>query len=248
MAAPSSPPTELSPPPGEASAQEQLWSSLFPKPPASTPPAGPGARPPGRRGRRFERARARFWRSLPGFFDHLGTALPALIAAVLTGVLLGYLLGVTREGIATSGASVRQGVADDRHQRDLVRVKAAAEQELAPARSALEEARAQADDLRELTTLYEGFRTAQRALRTLESRHYGDAEATLREAARQLAPLASKVDGLPAVLSRLQRAQLATAIDLNSKRQALLTTLAQLDALIAERQSAVAARAGLSDG
>ncbi|MET0340993.1 MAG: hypothetical protein ABW252_08320 [Polyangiales bacterium] len=248
MEAPSSPQAEPSPPPempppSEPSEQEQLWSSLFPRRPSSVPPRPRVARPQAALPEgRLARIRVRFFRALPGFFENLGAVMPALVAAVLTGVLLGYLLGVTRDGVETARASGRQSAVDDRHERDLVRVQAAAEQELGPARTALDDARVEAAKLRSLTTLYEGMRTAQRALRSLEARHFGDAEATLREAARQLTSVAGDVEGLGAIVARLQRVQHVTAIDLNARRRALLATLAQLDALIDARLTAVEAR------
>lgn len=164
-----------------------------------------------------------------------------LLMAVALSVVMagaGYLAGRLRAWSALRETETQLQVAVEEHERAFENAQADHRTALSEAEATAERARAQRAQLVELTTLYEGYRTAQMALLALDARNFGIAESHLREAERILAPLASEVKRLPEVLARVDETDIEVASNLEAQRQSVLSLVGELDAVIAAERAA----------
>lgn len=86
--------------------------------------------------------------------------------------------------------------------------------------------------------LYEGYRSVQLALSSLDARNFGIAQAQLREAERVLAEEASTRTEVAQVLASLSGVNITVASNLSEQRARVASLLARLDAILASEQAA----------
>ena len=119
-----------------------------------------------------------------------------------------------------------------------LRAKEAQQQVLTHAQALTERAQRERDQLALVTGVYEGYRRVQHALNALDARNFGIAEARVRDAERQLAPLAEQVSGLPEIVARLAATNVAVAGNLADQRRSLAAIVSSLDEMVSEQRTA----------
>lgn len=119
-----------------------------------------------------------------------------------------------------------------------IRAKEAQQQALTHAQALTERAQRERDQLALVSGVYEGYRRVQHALNALDARNFGIAEARVRDAERQLAPLAEQVSGLPETVARLAATNVAVAGNLADQRRTLAAIVSSLDEMVTEQRTA----------
>jgi chromosome segregation ATPase len=91
------------------------------------------------------------------------------------------------------------------------------------------------------TELYSAYRSAERALRALDARNFGIADAELRKAEQKIRALVPTLPQLEPVQRKVSSAHVTVAEDLSTQRAELSDLVTALDSVISDREQGVLA-------
>lgn len=158
----------------------------------------------------------------------LGLAL-VLSAAMAGG---GYVAGRVHAWTAAREAQAQLQVAVDEHQRAFAKAESQHRGELAQVRAELAHSGEVAARLTQSAALLEALRSTNHAVRALDERNFGVADAARRSARDVLAPLAGAVPELPEIVAKLEALELVVATDSGAQRRELLSILDLLEPVV----------------
>jgi hypothetical protein len=148
----------------------------------------------------------------------------ALLAALLCG-LVGYFGGLVHGALRARAPE----------QRLAARISVLAH-DLDGAQRELEQERKTLADLRSHSQLYSAYRSAERALRALDARNFGIAEAELRRTEHKVGALLPALPQLGPVQRRVAEAHVTVAENLAAQRTELLGVVMALDEAVSHRE------------
>jgi chromosome segregation ATPase len=145
----------------------------------------------------------------------------------------GYVGGRVHGWTTMRETQAQLQVAMDEHARAFDHASREHQAELAQLRAQAAEVKQKRARLEQRVRLQEGLRRANQAMRKLDERNFGDAQAALRAAEESISPLATAVQALPQVVRRVSKLNLVVAGNLGPQRQELSEVIDMLDTIVA---------------